>query len=92
MVASGMEDGEYSKSIRTLKVAYTEVDSVEAWRELEAIRETTIGSLERRRRSIVITSLMVWLAVGGLLLFLWLRVVSWDRIERSLAGPRPSVG
>ncbi len=91
-VASGMEEGQYAKAVASLESAYADVDTVDDWLELDAVRETTISGLERRRRNIVITSLLMWLAVGGLLLFLWLRFVNWDEIERSLqsAGPRTS--
>jgi hypothetical protein len=83
-VASGMEEGQYSKAHTELESVYAEVDSVETWLELDEVRKTTLDSLERRRKNIVITSLLVWLVTGGLLLFLWLRVVNWERIERSV--------
>ncbi len=83
-VASGMEDGQYVKEIGELEAAYNAVDSIEGWSRLEEVREATIGSLERRRRNIVVTSVLVWFAVGGVLLFLWLRVINWDRLQESL--------
>ncbi len=88
-VASGMEEGQYAKVITELETVYADADSVEAWNELDAVRKTTLGSLERRRRNIVITSLLVWLAAAGLVLFLWMRVINWERVERSLM-PEPS--
>lgn len=91
-VASGMEKGQYAKAATDLETAYADADSIEAWSELDGVRKSAIGSMERRRRNIVITSLIIWLAVGGLLLFLWLRVINWERVERALSDPHPSAG
>ncbi len=84
-IAGGMEDGQYSKPLATLSEVYADATTVEAWEALEEVRATTIASMERRRRNIVITSLIVWLLVAGIILFLWLRVANWERFERSPA-------
>ncbi|MCP4445368.1 MAG: hypothetical protein GY811_08495 [Myxococcales bacterium] len=85
-IASSMEDNRYAKAVDELEAAYVQADSVDAWLELDAVRADTVESLERRRRNIVITSLLVWLVSGGLLLFLWLRFIDWARLEESVAS------
>ncbi len=81
-LGSSLEKRRYSSAVDELKVAYHEVDSPEAWKELDTLRVTTIETLERRRKNVVITSSLVWLAISGLLLWLWLRMIPWARMGR----------
>jgi len=80
-LGSSLENRRYSSVVGELKAAYLAVDSAEAWEELDVLRTTTIQALERRRKNVVITSSLVWLAISCLLLWLWLRIVPWDRAE-----------
>ena len=80
-IASTRESGRYDEPIKLLAQSYAEADTVLAWESLDARRTETTDTLKSRRSSLVVTSLMIWMVLSGLLAFLWLRVVDWSRWE-----------
>ena len=80
-IASSRESGRYDEPMALLSESYAEADTILAWESLDARRTETRDTLQSRRSSLVVTSLMIWLVLSGLLAFLWLRVVDWSRWE-----------
>ena len=93
LVASSREASKYSPIIAELNAEYASANTSVAWNALDDARATAVETLEARRRGIVIMSIFVWLAVAGLFVFLWLRVVDWTRWEEVVsdrAAPTPA--
>lgn len=80
-IASSREASRYDEPIAELSADYAGADTVFAWDGLEARASDTLDSLKSRRSGIVVTSLIIWLVISGLLGFLWFRVVDWSRWE-----------
>ncbi len=92
-VASSREGSKYAPVITELSAEYARAKTTVAWDSLDDARATALETLHVRRRGIVIMSTFVWLAVGGLFVFLWLRVVDWTRWEEVVsdgAVPTPA--
>ena len=79
--ASSRESSRYTPVIAELEAEYQAANSMAAWAALDQARADTVKTLESRRKNIVIVSLGVWLLVGGLFAFLWLRVIPWRALN-----------
>ena len=82
VTASAREDQKYSELRKDLEAEYKAATSIESWNALDEAKEATIKSYESRQKNIVITSLAIWMAVGGLFLFAWSRLIKWDRVAK----------
>lgn len=77
--AAGREAERYGPVVSELKAEYAQAESAQAWSGLHDARSSAITALEDRRSTIVVMSCVLWLMVGGLLLFVWLRIIDWTR-------------
>ena len=87
--AAGREAERYGAIITELERTYAQVNnSAEAHRGLQEARRHAQTTLEDRRSTIVIMSSVLWLVVGGVLLFVWLRLIDWTRWrEHGVSAP-----
>ncbi len=81
LVASSREASKYSTVIAELRADYASATTSVQWDALDDSRATALETLEVRRRGIVMMSIFIWLVVGGLFVFLWLRIIDWTRWE-----------
>jgi hypothetical protein len=78
------------REVRTFRAIDSRVDAAQAaattpdsYEALDAFRAQQLDDKRSAQRSIALTSLLIWAAVGGGLGYVWFRRVPWDR----LAGP-----
>lgn len=57
-------------------------DTPEEHEALDAYRTTQIARKQSERRSIALTSMLIWAVVGAGLAYAWFRRVPWDRLAR----------
>jgi hypothetical protein len=69
--------GAIDSKVAAVQAAATAPDSYAA---LDAFRAEQLDDKRGARRMIVLTSLLVWAAVGGVLAYVWFRRVPWDRL------------
>jgi hypothetical protein len=63
-----------------------QVDSYEAWQQLDPMRENQLAKKKGARRDIMIVALLVWAAAGGGIAYGWFRRVPWDKVLREAAS------
>lgn len=67
----------HEDAVRELDAAYATADTPEEWATLDSARADALALVERRQTRHVVSVLIVWLAVAGAVLFVWLRLIDW---------------
>ena len=65
----------FADSRAELRESYADANTEQAWSGLDELRAGTLEVMESDRLNIAITTGVIWLAVAGLLMFLWFRFV-----------------
>ncbi len=89
LLASSREASTYASVIEELQAQYAAANTSVAWDALDDARATALETLKVRRRGIVILCIFVWLLVSGLLGFLWVRAIDWERWEEVISDRDP---
>lgn len=77
VVASAQES--YSDIDEEVVAEQRRVTTVEEWSTLKSYREEALDQKRERKFNIAVKTGFAWVLVSGLLAFVWIRVVPWDR-------------
>lgn len=83
-VIGAIREGKYDTIDKEVKAEYAVFDkdpTVENWQDLEPMVDEQKKLKTSTRDNIAVTGLIVWVGFGGLVGFLWMRKVPWDRWE-----------
>jgi len=79
LVAALQERDAFQTIDERVIAAQAAVDSVQSYDALDSFREEQLAAKHDARRTIVLTSMLLWGAIAGGLAYLWFKRVPWDR-------------
>jgi hypothetical protein len=88
MVGCQREKG-YDEIRESVAAEIALIDSPEAWDNAAVAQAAGQATIESRHSSIVVSSVGLWLLAFGGLLYVWLRVIDWDRLAWLAGARRP---
>lgn len=80
IVASLREDAAYRPIDAQVIAAQAAVDSQASYRALDALRADKLAAKRSARIGILLTTLAVWAAAGGVVAYIWFKRVPWDKL------------
>jgi hypothetical protein len=84
IISSVRESSKYTAIDEEVKAEYAQYalnPTTDAWRDLGSMRDEQRKAKVSARDGIAMTGVGVWLVSAGLLGFLWMRKLPWDRWE-----------
>ncbi|MDB4962365.1 MAG: hypothetical protein JWP01_2364 [Myxococcales bacterium] len=83
LIAASREASAFQKIDAALIATQTAADTPEIYETLDAFRAQQIARKQDERRSIAITSMLIWAVVAAGLGYVWFRRIPWDRFGGS---------
>ena len=80
LIASMREDKAFQKIDAQIVATQTAADTPEMYAALDSFREAQLARKESERRSIALTSMLIWGVVAAGLGYVWFRRIPWDRV------------
>jgi len=80
-MATMQEDSAYAEIRQEITTVQSKVNNTDDWNKLDALRESALERMAAKKRNIAISSVAIMFVIGGLLTFVIVRKVPWDRYE-----------
>ncbi len=82
LIASMRENSAFQKIDDQIIATQAAADTPEMYATLDAFRDAQIDRKKSERRSIALTSMLIWAVIGAGVAYVWFRRIPWDRTPR----------
>lgn len=82
LIASTRESSAFKKIDDQIIATQSAADTPEMYATLDAFREAQLERKESERRSIALTSMLIWAVIAAGVGYVWFRRIPWDRTPR----------
>jgi hypothetical protein len=81
LVAGARQNAEFKAIDARVALIQTEADTMEAWTNLDIMRRNQIQRKRTVQRDALTTALAMWIVIGGVAGYAWIRLMPWDRLK-----------
>jgi hypothetical protein len=80
LVAGARQNAEFKAIDSRVAAIQSEADTMEAWTNLDIMRRNQIQRKRTVQRDALTTALAMWIVIGGVAGYAWIRLMPWDRL------------